>query len=146
MPRRKSTIKLSPKHGVNPSIIICPWCGKDKAVALLGRLKGDAEAPHEIITDYEPCDECQALWSQGVAVLEATPKDNGRPPISKDDKGADLYPTMRMVVLKKEAAENIGFPDKSPVLLEDKAFEHLFGEYCRDNSNNAGKEPDDNGE
>lgn len=33
------SIKLSPNHGLNPSIIICPICGKDVSIALFGRLK-----------------------------------------------------------------------------------------------------------
>lgn len=34
-------IRLSEKHGVNPSITICPICGKETDIALLGKLKGD---------------------------------------------------------------------------------------------------------
>lgn len=41
-------IHLSKKHGVNPSIEICAVCGKGIGVALLGRLKNDAEAPREV--------------------------------------------------------------------------------------------------
>lgn len=36
------SIKLSPKHGVNPSVTHCECCGKEIGVALFGRLKGDA--------------------------------------------------------------------------------------------------------
>lgn len=34
-------IRVSEKYGVNPSITICPICGKETGIALLGRLKGD---------------------------------------------------------------------------------------------------------
>lgn len=34
-------IRLSEKHGVNPSIIVCPICDKETGIALLGKLKGD---------------------------------------------------------------------------------------------------------
>lgn len=50
------SIRLSEKHGVNPSITICPVCGKDTGIAILGRLKGDEEAPRKIIGDL--CDDC----------------------------------------------------------------------------------------
>ena len=44
-------IILSEKHGVNPSITVCPICGKEIGIALLGKLKGDEEAPRKIIVD-----------------------------------------------------------------------------------------------
>ena len=37
-------IKLSPKHGVNPSMDLCFWCGQPKGLILCGRMhekKGD---------------------------------------------------------------------------------------------------------
>lgn len=40
-------IRVSEKHGVNPSITICPICGKETSIALLGKLKGDKEAPRK---------------------------------------------------------------------------------------------------
>lgn len=44
----KDSIKLSPKHGVNPSILHCICCGKDYGIAMLGKLKGDKEAPKDL--------------------------------------------------------------------------------------------------
>lgn len=40
-------IILSEKHGVNSSITVCPICGKEIGIALLGKLKGDEEAPRK---------------------------------------------------------------------------------------------------
>ena len=42
------SITISKKHGVNPSILHCECCGKEYGLALLGKLKGDAEAPKDI--------------------------------------------------------------------------------------------------
>ena len=53
------SIRISEKHGVNPTIPICFYCGEDKnEVALLGKLHGDKEAPMRmwINGDYEPDD------------------------------------------------------------------------------------------
>lgn len=58
MVKRKS-ITLSPKYGVNPSVLHCFICGKETGVALLGKLKGDAEAPHNISDPNEICDDCR---------------------------------------------------------------------------------------
>lgn len=49
-------IRISEKHGVNPSITICPICGKETGIALLGKLKRDEEAPMRMLSD--PCDDC----------------------------------------------------------------------------------------
>lgn len=59
------SIKISPKHGVNPSMLQCACCGKDMGIALFGRLKGDAEAPKVIKNDL--CEDCQKTH---VIVLE----------------------------------------------------------------------------
>lgn len=41
-----NSIRLSPKHGLNPSISVCFFCGEDKnEIILPGKLEGDAEAP-----------------------------------------------------------------------------------------------------
>ena len=34
-------VTLSKKHGLNPSMAVCPICGKAESVALLGHIKGD---------------------------------------------------------------------------------------------------------
>ena len=49
---------LSKKHGLNPSMVICPICGKEESVAILGYIKDDKEAPRYIQGDI--CDECKA--------------------------------------------------------------------------------------
>lgn len=37
-------VTLSKKHGLNPSMAVCPICGKAESVAILGYIKGDKEA------------------------------------------------------------------------------------------------------
>lgn len=54
---KKGEIQISPKHGLNPSLLICPVCGKDIGVAICGRLPNDTEAPRRVI-DIQPCNEC----------------------------------------------------------------------------------------
>ena len=67
----KDSIQLSPKHGVNPTIPICFWCGKEKnEVVLLGLLKGDIKAPKNSLLDFTPCPECQAIMNQGIRLME----------------------------------------------------------------------------
>lgn len=99
-----TSINVSPNHGVNPSMVMCFFCGKCKALALMGRLPNDKQAPREAVMDYEPCDKCQALMKQGITLIEVEdkqPKD-GRPPIQE---GA--YPTGRWAVVRDEAINDI---------------------------------------
>lgn len=61
----KDSIELSPKYGVNPSLLQCPVCHKDTGIALLGKLKGDAEAPKYM---NELCDDCKKEYTVGIVV------------------------------------------------------------------------------
>lgn len=118
-----SGITLSKKHGVNPTIPICAFCGKEKnEIALLGRLPGDAEAPRSLIINYEPCDECKAQWAQGVAIIEVsqTPLHEGQPPIAE---GA--YPTGAVAVVKEEALDG-DFKKGSKALMLTAEFQQMF--------------------
>lgn len=126
-------IKLSPKHGVNPSLIICFWCGRDIGVALLGRIdREDSEAPHKVVLDYEPCDTCKAERAQGFTFIEVGPTNQveGMPPIGHDDQGVPLYPTGRLVVITMEAATKLVPPEalggKNTVLVDTETIEALL--------------------
>lgn len=111
----KDSIPISPKHGVNPSMDLCAFCHKPKGIALMGKLPGDREAPREIITDYEPCDECKEHFAEGVLIVEAseTPIGPGQPPIQEG-----VYPTGRwMVVDEKVFNPELGFKKGSKALM-----------------------------
>jgi len=106
---KEPSIRLSEKHGLNPTLGVCFFCGEETGeIALLGRLKGDKEAPRRAVLNYDPCKKCQEKWANGVAlvaVVTEQPEDN-RPPISKASKEhPDLYPTGNYAVIKAEAAE-----------------------------------------
>ena len=66
------SIKLSKEHGVNPTILKCPCCGKDTGLALLGKLKGDKKAP-PYMYDRELCDECKKTH---ILVFEVENEEN----------------------------------------------------------------------
>lgn len=101
-------IPISKKHGVNPSCALCFFCGEAKEVVLFGRLKGDVEAPREVLMDYEPCDKCKELFKQGSLLLEVDIKPiTDNQPAIKQEKNQKLYPTGRFNLIKKEACERI---------------------------------------
>ena len=139
-------IEISPKHGLNPTIPVCFWCGKDKnEIALLGRIRektknryganvtkqdSDIKAPSRMVIDYEPCDECMKMWDSGVAVIEVqeTPIMPNQPEIQKG-----IYPTGRFAVVTVEGADRV-FPQHAPwskgqkVFVDSAVFSHFMQE------------------
>lgn len=115
-----NSINISPKHGVNPSIDHCFWCGKEIGLALFGKLKGDAEAPRDTCTSYEPCDECKASMAQGITFMEASPT----PPVPNTPPMGNAYPTGRFFILTEEAVQRIfeDGPQKTAMLEKRKCF------------------------
>lgn len=76
-----NSIKLDPKYGVNPSIDICFWCGKDSGnISLLGHIKGGKEAPRYSINTYEPCDSCKKLGEGKIMLLHVVNEQKGNEP------------------------------------------------------------------
>lgn len=94
-------IKVSKKHGVNPCIPVCFWCGEEKSeVAILGELPGDVKAPMKAVLDFEPCEKCKSFMDQGITLIGVTtkqPKD-GTPSI-----GNGLYPSGAWSVIREDS-------------------------------------------
>lgn len=104
------SLKISKKHGLNPALEVCFWCGKERGIALCGHLKGDAEAPRRIVCSLEPCPECKKAFEKGVHIVEVT-SDGSRFECNKafaikDANGNVVYPTGRHAVFKPEAIKN----------------------------------------
>lgn len=125
-------IKVSPRYGLNPTISICFWCGKERGeIALMGRIgdgrKGeDLEAPRYSVFDYEPCDSCKEMMEAGFSVFEATDHPNSATSV-EIQKG--VYPTGRFAVVKPEAANKIfanSDISRGKVFMENQLFEQMF--------------------
>ena len=98
---KKNEIRLSPKHGVNPAVPVCFFCGQDKnEVILAGRLRDDAEAPRKAVWDKQPCDTCAEYMRQGVILISVREGSDGENP----------YRTGGFAVVKAEAIERIVQP------------------------------------
>lgn len=107
-----NSILISEKYGVNPTLPVCFWCGEENGtVALLGRLKGDVEAPRHPCLNYDPCPACEEQWKQGITLIEAseTPTRDGQPSMQATPKA---YPTGRLFVITEEAVERIFQPEE----------------------------------
>lgn len=118
---KDDSILLSHKHGVNPSVTRCSCCGKDYGVALLGKLKNDAEAPREVFTGL--CDDCQKVVdADGLMIIEVRDGESGENP----------YRTGRLVGITKDAKERM-FKDVTSNIcyMEQSMFNPIFGEYVK---------------
>jgi hypothetical protein len=94
-----SSIKLSPKHGVNPMMLQCPLCAGDAGIALMGRLPDDAEAPREgCLPQFGPCQKCEEMMKHGFLLIVCKDGSDGKNP----------YRTGQQFVITNEAAERMG--------------------------------------
>ena len=120
------SLRISHKHGVNPTIPLCYFCGQPKnEIVLLGLLPNDAEAPRNLVIDYQPCEKCREMMELGVTLVEVTidPPNVGQPPLAHIE-GEDIYPTGRWCVVKPEFIDKaINDPDLAEnIKRERKAF------------------------
>lgn len=100
---RDKGIRVSEKHGVNPTVVLCFWCGQERGdIALLGRLPNDAEAPRRAVIDHEPCDACKERMDKGITIFEC--EEDGEPTgswvVVSMDWANTLSPEEREQVLK----------------------------------------------
>lgn len=114
MGKKKGSITLSPKHGVNPSLLHCICCGKEYGVALLGKLKNDTEAPRDSYLGL--CDNCQKVVDAGgIMVIEVKDGEHGDNP----------YRTGRLVGCTKDFKERMEI--NSPIVyMEESDFSKIF--------------------
>lgn len=109
-------LKLSPTHGVNPSISKCFFCGGGKEdIVLCGKLPKDAEAPFRTLVDYEPCEKCRERFGKNVVLIAVAnePTLEGQPPIQ-----GGLYPTGAYMVVDEAAVNRIYEKDAAKTVME----------------------------
>lgn len=128
------SIRVSEKHGVNPSMPVCCYCGGDTGeIALLGRLPGDVEAPRKCIVSADPCDKCREDWKKGIALIEAVKFHGKFPP---DDTVAITNTsavTGRVLVVSTEFVQRVlspgdlseGIVKFGRALMEPTAFQMI---------------------
>lgn len=127
-----TTIKLHREHGLNPTIPICFWCGKERNEAALLGAAYKGEAPMQMVLDYKPCDQCAEKMALGIAFMEAsdTPLKKGQQSINPDNVA---YPTGRFIVASENFARRL-LPDpvlsqvleQRRALVDTQTFEMLF--------------------
>ena len=111
------SIKLSKKHGLNPTMNVCFYCGETKELLLLGRLKNDEEAPRTVCTDLEPCDNCKEKFQEGILLIEV---------FSKTD--TDTTGNYWLVSSEAVNSKEILTKGKAFITIEDAKELGLYGE------------------
>lgn len=115
------SIRLSEKHGVNPSLSVCFYCnGEKNELVLPGRLPGDAEAPRKAVWNMEPCYECAEWMRKGIILISVRPGSDPKNP----------YRTGGWTVIKAEAFARIVGPSHPALtsrfcFIEDEAWDRL---------------------
>lgn len=103
------SIKISPKHGLNPTITKCFWCGGDKnELVLMGKLPGDEKAPMHCVLNYDPCDKCKEAWSKGITLIGVTSvaAHKDQLPISRNQNG-NVYPSGNLACITEDAVKRL---------------------------------------
>lgn len=99
-------IILSEKHEVNPSITVCPICGKEIGIALLGKLKGDKEAPRKIIGDL--CDDCiSKLGNDKIYILAINDQGYGTKAIIIERSALNIPVKGYMTLMKENEFDKV---------------------------------------
>lgn len=99
-------IRVSEKHGVNPSITICPICGKETGIALLGKLKGDKEAPMRMLSD--PCDDCVSkLGNDKIYILAINDQGYGTKGIIIERSALNIPVKGYMILMKENEFDKV---------------------------------------
>jgi hypothetical protein len=109
------SIKLHPKHGLNPTISTCYFCGKEKnELVLLGNSYKE-QAPKNLVINKEPCNTCKDYMNKGTLLISV--KDN----TDHDNP----YRTGKLCVITKDAAKRILNIDSNVAFIEDSVWERI---------------------
>ena len=115
-------LRLHPKHGVNPTVPICMFCGKDKSQVVLLGAAYKGEAPMHMLLDADPCEECQKKASEYVFLAEAEVSAEGKPRFT--GRGAMVRRSIVTMLFKPEAmARDILAQGRA--LIEPEAYRAL---------------------
>ena len=109
-------IKLSKNYGVNPTILLCPICGKDVGIGLVGKLPGDKEAPKYSIGPK--CPFCQEVEDKdGCVIIEVQ---------DGEENSKNPYRTGRFIGINNQVKAELKI-NSDFVYMTHTGFEKLFG-------------------
>ena len=105
-----SSIRVSEKYGVNPSMDTCFYCGEVTGVALMGKISTkdnhDVEAPRYVCSSVTPCDKCKEKYKDYVLMVEAKSSDPKNPQPRYQDF---TVPIEKRIAPRKGGVTSMGF-------------------------------------
>lgn len=125
-------VKISKEFGLNPSVLQCPCCGKEFAVALFGTGFKDkngktAQAPMKVAIPNQLCNECLDIIKNKNGVFFIEVKE-GEGKIHPNNP----YRTGRLLAIPRDKAEEM-FNGVSHInYMEEPMFEQVFGDAVRE--------------
>jgi hypothetical protein len=103
-------VRLHPKHGLNPAIPACFFCGQDKnEILLLGNAYKE-EAPRHAVFDQTPCPQCKEFMAQGIILVS----------VRDGETDPNPYRTGRWAVIKDRAIKRILQPSIADILVKTR--------------------------
>lgn len=120
------SIRLSKKHGVNPSLEQCFFCMEPKGLILFGRLRGeDKEAPRQIYLNKEPCDKCKGWMDKGVLLISVNEKlsDDMENPYRSGGWCVVSEDCIRRMFIPKERADDV--LERRAAFVSDEAWDKV---------------------
>ena len=105
------SLRLSKKHGLNPSLLVCPICGKDVGIALLGA-NGGKKAPYQMIS-MDLCDDCKQKVKDGNTFI-----------LSAKQTSDEIKLTGAYMIVPNDYL-NIPIPPKGICFMEESEFNKL---------------------
>jgi len=111
-------LRLHKKYGVNPTVPICFFCGKEKGEVVLLGAAYKGEAPMHLCIDKSPCDECKKMMEVGVMLISVREGSDEKNP----------YRTGALAIIKPEAAKRIfgdSIGDSRVAFVVDEAWDKL---------------------
>lgn len=105
-------LRLSKKYGLNPSLLICPICGNDAGIALLGD-NGGKKAPYQMIS-MDLCDDCKQKIKEGNTFI-----------LSAKQTSKGIQPTGAYILVPNTCL-NIPIPPKGICFMEESEFNKLI--------------------
>lgn len=119
-----SSIRLSEKHGVNPSMDVCFYCGEVTGIALMGKISTkdnhDVEAPRYCCSSVTPCDKCKEKYKDYVLMVEAKSSDPKNP-----------QPSGRWFALKKEVL-NPAYRNSPVAFMLEQDFNQVLNDFNKE--------------
>ena len=119
-----SSIRLSEKHGVNPSMDVCFYCGEVTGIALMGKISTkdnhDVEAPRYCCSSVTPCDKCKEKYKDYVLMVEAKSSDPKNP-----------QPSGRWFALKKEVLNPV-YRNSPVAFMLEQDFNQVLNDFNKE--------------